>query len=271
MSTGVLRGELNQLAVSATGSGMTVNVATGRAWLKGHYVESDAIEARSIDGSDPTNPRIDRVVVRATYSQPGVPGAVALAVLKGTPAASPAAPALTQNTTTMWEIALAQVLIDAGAVVVAANKVTDGRGYARNIPRCHVTKSATQSVGASSSAAVTWNQETYDTDGMHDNVTNNTRITAKTAGLYLALVGLHGSTASTGSVRVSLRKGGSEVTSGESAFRNMSLQGIWSQVAYPVVLAVDEYCDVVCVNESGADSIDIQTDSFFALIRIGDA
>ena len=127
LSTGVLRGELNQLAVSATGAGMTVNVATGRAWVKGHFFESDAVEARSIDSADPTNPRIDRVVVRATYSQPGVPGAVALAVLKGTPAASPSAPALTQNTTTMWEISLAQVLIDAGAVVVAANKVTDER------------------------------------------------------------------------------------------------------------------------------------------------
>ena len=126
LSTGVLRGELNQLAVSATGSGMTVNVATGKAWIKGQYVESDAVAALSIDAADPANPRIDRVILRNTFSAPGASGSIALAVLKGTAAGSPTAPALTQSAA-MWEISLAQVLIDAGAVVVAANKVTDER------------------------------------------------------------------------------------------------------------------------------------------------
>jgi hypothetical protein len=127
LSTGVLRGELNQFAVSADGSGMTVSVATGKAWLKGQYVESDAVAALSIDAADGANPRIDRVILRNTYGAPGVAGSIALAVLKGTAAGSPTAPALTQNTTTMWEISLAQVRVDAGAVVVAADKVTDER------------------------------------------------------------------------------------------------------------------------------------------------
>ena len=128
LATGVLGGELNQFKVTADGTGMTVDVETGRAWLKGHYVESDAIEALSIDAADPANPRIDRVILRATYSQPGTPGSVALAVLKGVPAGSPSAPALTQDAT-MWEISLAQVLIDAAAVVVAADKVTSERVF----------------------------------------------------------------------------------------------------------------------------------------------
>ena len=128
LATGVLGGELNQFEVTADGSGMTVDVETGRAWLKGHYVESDAIEALSIDAADPANPRIDRVILRATYSQPGTPGSVALAVLKGVAAGSPSAPALTQNTT-LWEISLAQVRVDAAAVVVAANKVTSERVF----------------------------------------------------------------------------------------------------------------------------------------------
>ena len=128
LATGVLGGELNQFKVTADGSGMTVDVDTGKAWIKGHYVESDAIEALSIDAADPANPRIDRVILRATYSQPGTPGSVALAVLKGVAAGSPSAPALTQNTT-LWEISLAQVRVDAAAVVVAANKVTSERVF----------------------------------------------------------------------------------------------------------------------------------------------
>jgi hypothetical protein len=126
LSTGVLRGELNQFAVSADGSGMTVDVATGKAWIKGQYVESDAAEALSIDAADPSNPRIDRVILRNTFGAPGAPGSIALAVLKGTAAGSPTAPALTQSAA-VWEISLAQVRVDAGAVVVAADKVTDER------------------------------------------------------------------------------------------------------------------------------------------------
>jgi len=49
---------------------------------------------------------------------------------------------------------------------------------------CKVTKSADQSIPNSASTIITWNQEDYDTDGMHDNVTNNSRITIKTAGKY---------------------------------------------------------------------------------------
>lgn len=35
-----------------------------------------------------------------------------------------------------------------------------------------------------SSAAIAWDAEDYDTDGMHDNATNNSRITFQTAGIY---------------------------------------------------------------------------------------
>lgn len=41
-----------------------------------------------------------------------------------------------------------------------------------------------------SSAAIAWDAEDYDTDAMHDNATNNTRITFATAGIYRVTVGL---------------------------------------------------------------------------------
>jgi hypothetical protein len=49
---------------------------------------------------------------------------------------------------------------------------------------CRVTKSTNQTIGATSDAIISWDTESYDTDSMHDNVTNNSRITATTAGRY---------------------------------------------------------------------------------------
>jgi hypothetical protein len=42
---------------------------------------------------------------------------------------------------------------------------------------CGVTKSTTQSIANATYTAVTFNTEDYDTDAIHDNVTNNTRFT----------------------------------------------------------------------------------------------
>jgi hypothetical protein len=42
-----------------------------------------------------------------------------------------------------------------------------------------------------SSAPIAWDAEDYDTDAMHDNATNNTRITFATAGIYRVTAGLY--------------------------------------------------------------------------------
>ncbi len=47
------------------------------------------------------------------------------------------------------------------------------------------TKSALQSIPNNTTTVLTWDLETYDTDGMHDNVVNNSRITIQTPGKYL--------------------------------------------------------------------------------------
>jgi hypothetical protein len=52
-------------------------------------------------------------------------------------------------------------------------------------PATRLTKSADQPIADNTVTAVTWDQETYDNDVMHDNVTNNSRITIKTAGVYV--------------------------------------------------------------------------------------
>lgn len=48
-----------------------------------------------------------------------------------------------------------------------------------------VTKSTNQSISNDTLVAVNWDVEVFDTDSIHDNVTNNTRFTAPIAGKYL--------------------------------------------------------------------------------------
>lgn len=55
--------------------------------------------------------------------------------------------------------------------------------------RCRIRKSAAQSINNGSFTAVTFNQEDFDVGSMHDNATNNTRITipANKGGIYLLI------------------------------------------------------------------------------------
>lgn len=115
--TCVLKGKLNELAVTGTTS--PVAVASGVAWVYGMWYQNDA--SLNVTVATPvTNPRIDRIVLR--YGSAAQ--TVRITRLAGTEAASPTAPTLTQNSTT-YEVSLAQVRITTGGVVT----VTDERGF----------------------------------------------------------------------------------------------------------------------------------------------
>jgi hypothetical protein len=53
-----------------------------------------------------------------------------------------------------------------------------------SVQACKVTRTTNQSIPYATDTAVQFTSESFDTDGMHDNVTNNTRITINTAGIY---------------------------------------------------------------------------------------
>jgi hypothetical protein len=122
LPSGVFR-EGNVLAVSP-GAGLAVNLATGKAWVNGHYYENDAILAKAIGAPDGANPRIDRIILRADY----VNNQVLSAVKAGVPAASPSPPALTDDAT-MREISLAQLLVNVGDAGFVAADITDERVF----------------------------------------------------------------------------------------------------------------------------------------------
>lgn len=116
----------NELAVAeASPPAMSVRVNTGKAFIQGYYFEvHTGQETLAIAAAHATLPRIDRVVVRRDLA-----GRTAvLAVLPGTPAASPTAPALTQVGAGVWEIPLAQVAVAPAAASIVDANLTDERG-----------------------------------------------------------------------------------------------------------------------------------------------
>lgn len=58
------------------------------------------------------------------------------------------------------------------------------------VQACRVTRAGTQSIPDNTITTVAFDEERFDTDGMHDVTTNNSRITINTAGFYI--VGFHG-------------------------------------------------------------------------------
>lgn len=215
------------------GVGMQVLVAAGQAAIQGtesavqgaYLVSSDSQVALALAAADATNPRNDLVVAKvqdAAYS--GATNSWSLAVVTGTPAATPADPATPANA-----IVLARVRVNAGAT--SPSTITDLRpftvGLGGLLPCLSTALPATPYVGmqlylTDKARKVVWNGtywdpvsnqpmcqarytgttpagfnipnnawtdipldvEDFDSDGMHDNVTNNTRFTCVVAGKY---------------------------------------------------------------------------------------
>jgi len=120
------------LKVSAqTPAAMAVNVATGEAWIKGHWYQNTATKAISITAAHATLPRKDLIILRMTVT--GSPGKIEAVVLTGTAASSPVAEALTQNAS-VYEIPLALVDVAAAASSIVAGNITDLRPGLVGVP-----------------------------------------------------------------------------------------------------------------------------------------
>lgn len=130
---GVRRLVGGEMAVTAPG-GMNVAVAAGTGWVPGtdaagqgmYLVDNATSTTVAITTANPTNPRIDRVV--ADVNDPAFTGTgtpvFTIAVIAGTPAGSPVAPAVPPSA-----IPLARVAVAAGAAAIVAGNITDERVF----------------------------------------------------------------------------------------------------------------------------------------------
>lgn len=129
LASGVIDGYLNALAVSADGTTLGVTVATGGAFVEGFFYDNDAPLAVALAAANATNPRIDRIVVRLDRTA----NTAVIAVVQGTPAASPGLPAVS-TTDTRYELVIAHVTVPAAAGVIVSGNVSDQRYLTKNAP-----------------------------------------------------------------------------------------------------------------------------------------
>lgn len=108
----------------AAGANMSVDVASGDAFVRGHYLTSAATVNLAVTTADATHPRIDRVVLRLDWTN----NAGYLDVVAGTAAAVPAATALVQSSS-VWEMSLATVSVPASDTTIGTAQITDDRSY----------------------------------------------------------------------------------------------------------------------------------------------
>lgn len=119
---GVAPTYLNELAGSDGGAN-TCNIATGGAMVDGKYYHNSATVPVTIPSAvGGGNTRIDRVVLRASWSG----FTVRITRIAGTDAASPTAPAITQTSGTTYDIMICQALVDTSGNIT----VTDERVWA---------------------------------------------------------------------------------------------------------------------------------------------
>ncbi len=127
LSDGVFPDIANELEVVETDpTALAIRINTGEGFIQGFGYRNKSYLTKSLAAADPTNPRIDRIVLRLDTT---TNFKISAEVLTGTPAGSPAAPALTQ-TSSIYEISLAQVLVGNGATSVNNSKITDERTFA---------------------------------------------------------------------------------------------------------------------------------------------
>lgn len=123
------------VAQSAT-PGMSVQIAAGHALIagtqtatQGFYIAyNDGATTVAIATANPTNPRIDRIVVAVQDAYYGgtANNQVLFQAITGTPASSPVPPSAPDNS-----ITLAYVAVSAGATSIVNANITDTRTYAK--------------------------------------------------------------------------------------------------------------------------------------------
>ena len=136
------------LLVSQQGTpAMGVSVAAGRALIEGtqtatqsfYIAFNDAATNVSIASADPTNARIDLIVVTVQDSYYGgtVNNQVIFQAVTGTPSGSPVAPSAPANS-----LVLARVAVAANATSIVSGNITDFRTFASESDT-HITSSST--------------------------------------------------------------------------------------------------------------------------------
>ena len=113
-----------------------------------------------------------------------------------------------------------------------------------------VTKTTDQSIVRNTLTMVTWDSEKYDTDDMHDNVTNNSRITFNTAGKYSVLAQSEWGINSGGFRFMDIMKNGVDSI---ARVRNLAENASEHNIAFVGEFAVGDYIQLEVFQDTGGN------------------
>jgi len=108
----------------AADTGLGVNITAGTALVRGHFYINDGTLPLTLSAGE-AQPRIDIIVLRLDPTA----NSIVAAILAGTAAASPVAPALTQTDSGVYETPLAHIAVAASAATITTGNITDKRRY----------------------------------------------------------------------------------------------------------------------------------------------
>lgn len=112
-----------QLQVTASGTGLVLNVAIGFAIVRGFAYNTDAVVPLTLNAV--TANRYDRIVLRLDPTA----NSIVAAVVQGTGATTPVLPNLTQTTTGIYELELGYIYLASGTTTATNAMITDARLY----------------------------------------------------------------------------------------------------------------------------------------------
>lgn len=121
VSNGVFQNVGKAFIVKA-GSGMTINVGSGKAYINEKWIENDNTANYNIDTSDSAYDRIDVVVIRLNNTS----RTIEIKILKGSATTSPKAQEITRNSS-IYDLKLAEIRVKANATSITTANITDYR------------------------------------------------------------------------------------------------------------------------------------------------
>lgn len=135
--------------------------------------------------------------------------------------------------------------------------IRDNVSFVANPPSCRAYHNTTQSINNATLTTLSLNAEAWDTDTMHNTVTNNSRLTIKTAGLYIVTVEVILAANGTGVRVANLLLNGSELPinngNAASAFDSRILYSTQEK------LALNDYLEIGIYQTSGGALSTVQS------------
>lgn len=131
------------------------------------------------------------------------------------------------------------------------NAVKAAADYLANPPACRAQRTTSQAIANITPTAVAFDSESFDTDSMHSTVTNTSRLTFNTAGLYIITASVMWESNATGTRDVWLQISGSTRIS--EAAQQANAADLTSHALSAIYKATAaQYVELIAYQSSGA-------------------